>query len=211
MSDEVPAPPADPGPVPGAPTPPPLARPRTRFLVIGVVVAAALGVGLFTSLGSSSSGAPSTGDAVPAFSAANVGPAGPARVSVSASSTGGRPTVLLFFGAWCASCHTELPGLAAAVAAQHRAGGALAHVRVVGVDSLDSSSGAAAFAKSEGVTFPVAWDPDAHITTDQFFFTGDPYAVFVRADGTIDRIVRGSVLDGAGLTADERALTPSGS
>jgi len=61
------------------------------------------------------------------------------------------------------------------------------------------------------VTFPVAWDPDARITTDQFSFTGDPYAVFVRADGTIDRIVRGAVLDASGLTADERALTPSGS
>jgi peroxiredoxin len=174
-------------------------------LVIGVVVAAALGVGLFTSLGSSSSGAPSTGDAVPTFTAPNVGPTGSSQVSVSPSS--GRPTVLLFFGAWCASCHSELPGLAAAV----KAGGPLTHVRVLGVDSLDASSSAAAFAKQSGVTFPVAWDPDAHITTDQFSFTGDPYAVFVRADGTIDRIVRGSVLDGPGLTADARALlTPSG-
>jgi peroxiredoxin len=210
MSDDVPAPPADPGPVPGAPTPP-LRRPRKRFFVIGVVVAAALGVGLFTSLGSSSSGAPSAGDDVPAFSAPNVGSAGQAQVSVSPSSSGGRPTVLLFFGAWCPSCHTELPGLAAAVATQDKAGGPLSHVRVVGVDSLDSSTGAAAFAKQEGVTFPVAWDPDAHITTDQFSFTGDPYAVFVRADGTIDRIVRGAVLDGPGLTAAERALIPSGS
>jgi len=210
MSDEVPAPSAEPGPVPGAPAPP-FRRPRKRFLVIGIVVAAALGVGLFTSLGSSSSGAPSAGDAVPAFSAPNVGPAGPSQVSVSPSSTGGRPTVLLFFGAWCPSCHTELPGLATAVAAQHKAGGPLAQVRVVGVDSLDSSSSATAFAKQERVTFPVAWDPDARITTDQFSFTGDPYAVFVRADGTIDRIVRGAVLDASGLTADERALTPSGS
>jgi peroxiredoxin len=179
-------------------------------LVIGIVVAASLGVGLFTSLGSSSSGAPSTGDAVPTFSAPNVGPTAGSQVSVSPSSGGGRPTVLLFFGAWCASCHTELPGLAAAVAAQHKTGGPLAHVRVVGVDSLDSSSGASAFAKQEGVTFPVAWDPNAHITSDQFFFTGDPYAVFVRADGTIDRIVRGAVLDGSSMTADARALTPSG-
>jgi peroxiredoxin len=179
-------------------------------LVIGIVIAAALGVGLFTNLGSSSSGAPSTGDAVPAFSAPNVGPTAASQVSVSPSSTGGRPTVLLFFGAWCPSCHGELPGLAAAVTAQQKSHGPLSHVRVVGVDSLDSSSGAAAFAKQEGVTFPVAWDPNAHITTDQFFFTGDPYAVFVRADGTIDRIVRGAVLDGSSMTADARALTPSG-
>ena len=211
MSEAAPAPSADPGRGPGAPAPP-AGRPRKRFLVIGVVVAAALGVGLFTSVGSpSSSSAPSTGDAVPTLSGPNVGPTGPTEVSVSPSSTGGRPTVLLFFGAWCASCHGELPGLAAAVAAQNKTGGPLSHVRVVGVDSLDSSSGASAFAKSAGVTFPVAWDPDAHITTDQFFFTGDPYAVFVRADGTIDRIVRGAVLDGASMTADVRPLIPSGS
>jgi len=210
MSDDVPAPSADPGPVPGAPPPPPR-RPRRRFLVIGVLAAALLGIGLFTSLGSSSSGAPSAGDPVPAFSAPNVGPAGPTQVAVSPSTTGGRPTVLLFFGAWCPSCHVELPGLAAAVAAQDKAGGPLSHVRVVGVDSLDSSSGAASFAKQEGVTFPVAWDPDAHVTTDQFSFTGDPYAVFVRADGTIDHIVRGAALDATGLTAAARQLTPSGS
>jgi len=179
MTDGVPAPPADPGPVPGAPDSPPPRRPRKRFLVIGIVIAAALGVGLFTSLGSSSSGAPTTGSAVPSFSAPNVGPTGAHTVSVASSD--GVPTVLLFFGAWCPSCHTELPGLAAAV----KQGGPLSHVRVVGVDSLDSRSGATAFATQEGVTFPVAWDPDAHITTDQFSFTGDPYAVFVRADGTI--------------------------
>src|SRR3974390_146547 len=125
MSDEVPAPPADPGPVPGAPTPT-LRRPRKRFLVIGVAAAAALGVGLFTSLGSPA----------PPFPAPSVGPAGRSQVSVSPSSTGGRPTVLLFFGAWCPSCHTELPGLATAVAAQHKAGGPPAHVRAGRRDSL---------------------------------------------------------------------------
>jgi peroxiredoxin len=174
-------------------------------LVIGIVIAAALGVGLFTSLGSSSSGAPTTGSAVPSFSAPNVGPTGAHTVSVASSD--GVPTVLLFFGAWCPSCHTELPGLAAAV----EQGGPLSRVRVVGVDSLDSRSSATSFVKQEGVTFPVAWDPDAHVTTDQFSFTGDPYAVFVRSDGSIDRIVRGAVLDAAGLRADARALlTPSG-
>jgi peroxiredoxin len=178
-------------------------------LVIGIVLAVALGIGLFTSLGSSS-GAPSTGDAVPTFSAPNVGPTAGSQVSVSPSSTGGRPTVLLFFGAWCPSCHTELPSLAAAIAAQHQSHGPLSHVRVVGVDDLDSSAGAAAFAKQEGVTFPVAWDPNAHVTSDLFRFTGDPYAVFVRSDGTIDRIVRGAVLGPASLTADARALIPSG-
>ena len=90
------------------------------------------------------------------------------------------------------------------------AGGALSRVRVVGVDGLDSRSSAASFVHSSGVTFPVAYDPDAHITNDLFFFTGDPYAVFVNSDGTIAKIVRGDVLTPTSLTADERALIPNG-
>ena len=48
------------------------------------------------------------------------------------------------------------------------------------------------------------------ITSGLFYFDGDPYAVFVNGDGTIARIVRGAVLTPSSLTADERALIPSG-
>jgi hypothetical protein len=61
------------------------------------------------------------------------------------------------------------------------------------------------------VTFPVAYDPNVAITSGAFYFDGDPYAVFVRDDGTIAKIVRGDVLTPAGLVSDERALIPSGS
>src|SRR6516225_3297805 len=115
--------------------------PRKRFIVIGVVVAVALGVGLFTSLGtgqnsSSGSGAPHEGGPVPGFSAPNVGSAGASQVSVPADGgSGGTPAVLLFFGNWCPSCHQELPSLAAAVRQDTAAGGSLARIHVVGVDS----------------------------------------------------------------------------
>jgi peroxiredoxin len=82
---------------------------------------------------------------------------------------------------------------------------------VIGVDSEDSPSSAKAFIKSSGVTFPVAYDPNVQITSGAFYFDGDPYAVFVRANGTIDRIVRGATLTPASLVADERKLIPSGS
>ena len=91
------------------------------------------------------------------------------------------------------------------------AGGPLSRINVIGIDSEDSVSSAQAFIKSSGVTFPVAYDPNVQITSGAFYFDGDPYAVFVRADGTIDRIVRGATLDAAGLIADERRLIPSGS
>ncbi len=60
------------------------------------------------------------------------------------------------------------------------------------------------------MTFPVASDPLADITSGSFYFEGDPYAVFVRGDGTIAKIVGGAVLTPSSLAADERALIPSG-
>ncbi len=202
-------------------------KPRKVFLLIGIVLAVVLGVFLFTVLGtiqgtgsrsgsgsgSGSGSAPVTGDPVPSFSSKNVGPVGGSAVTV-ASKKDGTPTVLLFFGNWCPSCHQELPPLAAAVRSQVQAGGPLSHVRVVGVDSEDSETSAKSFVHSAGVTFPVAYDPNVDITSGLFYFTGDPYAVFVKADGTIAKIVRGDVLTPSMLTADERALlapvTPSG-
>ncbi|HEY3841729.1 MAG TPA: TlpA disulfide reductase family protein [Acidimicrobiales bacterium] len=194
-----------PGPEPAALPP---RQPRKIFLLVGVVVAAALGVGLFTSVGTNNSGAPHQGGPVPAFTGTNLN--GPGSVSVSSSGSNGLPTVLLFFGNWCDACHEELPPLAAAVRHQQAAGGALARVRVVGIDSEDTTGNAKAFIKSSGVTFPVAYDPNLDITSGDFYFTGDPFTVFVNGDGTINKIVDGAQLNAASFTADERALTPSG-
>jgi len=212
MSDASPPEPSAapaPGPEPaGGPGP---HKPRKVFLLVGIVVALVLGVFLFTGLGTNqnTSGAPHEGGPVPSFTAANVGPVGPHQVSVSAGGTGA-PTVLLFFGNWCASCHQELPPLAAAVEHQRQAHGSLARVQVVGIDDLDSAGSAHSFIRSSGVTFPVAYDPNATITANIFKFDGNPYAVFLRSDGTIQRIVRGAVLTPASLSAGERALIPSG-
>ncbi len=202
-------------------------KPRKIFLVVGLVLAVVLAIFLFTGLGTSDGstgggsgsgsgggggggGAPQAGSAVPTFSRTNVGPTGGSEVSVSPGGTDGRPTVLLFFGNWCPSCHQELPPLAAAVRSQDAAGGALSDIRVVGVDSEDKVSAAKGFIHSAGVTFPVAYDYDTSVTSGLFYFTGDPYAVFVKSDGKIAQIVRGDVLTPSSFTADERALIPSG-
>jgi peroxiredoxin len=174
-------------------------------------------VGLFThigansggSAGSGSGGQPQPGDPVPSFAQSNIGPSGAKTVAVSAHSSGGVPMALLFFGNWCPSCHQELPPLAAAVRQQQAESGPLSKVRVVGVDSEDSLSSAHSFIASSGVTFPVAYDPDVSITEGAFYFTGDPHAVFVRADGKIAKVEYGPITP-AQFTADERALIPSG-
>jgi thiol-disulfide isomerase/thioredoxin len=174
---------------PQAPLPP--RKPRKIFLVVGLVVAVALGIGLFT------------------FTAARVNGSGTLRVGGSGGSAG-RPTVLLFFGHWCTICSTELPKLASAVRSQDAAGGSLSRIRVVGVDSEDPLSVARSFVAGSGVTFPVAYDPNVAIMSGKFYFEGDPYAVFVDGDGTIDQVVA-SAISPAAFRADEQKLIPSGS
>jgi thiol-disulfide isomerase/thioredoxin len=191
---------------PGTPNP---RKPRKIFLLVGLVLAVALGIGLFTSVGThaSSSGAPHAGGPLPSFSGVNLN--GTGQVAVPANGVGnGRAGVVLFFGNWCTVCHTELPALAAAVQRQQAVGGSLAQVRVIGVDSEDTTANAKAFIHASGVTFPVAYDPNLLITSGAFYFRGDPYAVFVNADGTIAKIAQGP-LTVATFTADEKALTPT--
>jgi peroxiredoxin len=200
------------GPAPAAPgAVEPVRPPRKRFILIGLGIGLLiiLIVGLTTSIGSNPSTppAPRVGGPLPSFTRPNVGPSGATQVSVPGDGVGsGTPAVLLFFGNWCPSCHQELPPLAAAVRAQAKAGGALAHVRVIGVDSEDTVGKAKSFIKAAGVKFPVAYDSDASVLSGLFYFRGDPNAVFVDADGTIDKIVRGDGLTPSSFTADERAL-----
>jgi thiol-disulfide isomerase/thioredoxin len=211
------APPPEASPPPSEPEVAPTVRkPRKRFILIGlgIGILIILIVGLTTSIGTSptTTSAPRTGGPVPSFTRQNVGPVGSSQVSVPADGgSNGKPAVLLFFGNWCPSCHQELPPLAAAVRAQDKAGGALAQIRVIGVDSEDATGKAKSFITSAGVTFPVAYDSDASVLSGLFYFRGDPYAVFVKGDGTIDKIVRGDGLTPSTFTADERALLPSAS
>jgi thiol-disulfide isomerase/thioredoxin len=183
-------------------------KPRKVFLFVGVVLAAVLGVGLFTTVGTKkNTGAPHAGGPVPSFSAPRLN--GPGTVEIPGDGGGGgTPAVLLFFGDWCSSCHAELPPLAAAVTRQERAGGSLAKVRVIGVDSEDTQSLGEKFVKASGVEFPVARDPQIAITSGDFYFDGDPYAVFVEGDGRISAIVPGPI-SVARFTAEEKKLIPS--
>jgi peroxiredoxin len=211
MTDPTTGPPAQ--PPPSAQIPPsaqtPLARkPRKVFLLVGVVLAAALGVGLFTSIGTKkNTGPPQRGGPVPSFSAPRLNGSGTVEVPGDGGG-GGTPAVLLFFGKWCQVCHAELPPLAAAVQRQLKAGGALAKVHVIGVDSEDSQSTGEKFVEASGIGFPVAHDPQIAILSGDFYFDGDPNAVFVTGNGRISAIVSGPI-SVAKFTAEEKKLIPS--
>jgi hypothetical protein len=59
-----------------------------------------------------------------------------------------------------------------------------------------------------GIEFPVARDPQIGILSGDFYFDGDPNAVFVRGNGTISAIVSGPI-SVAKFTAEEKKLIPS--
>jgi len=197
------------GPVPSPPTPS-SRRPRPIFLLVGVVLAAALGIGLFTGIGThgGSGGRPVTGSAVPTFSLPRLG--GGPRVGVPADGGGdGRPAVILFFASWCGPCQKEVPAIASTYHHQQASGSRLAKVAMIGVDGNDPTGKALDFVHRSGVTFPVGADQTYTVTEGLFYFTSLPESVFVEGDGTIAGIHYGG-LTPAELVEWERRLLAAG-
>lgn len=164
---------------------------------MGVVLAAALGVGLFSTLGThGTTAAPQVGGAVPGFSLPRL--QGTGTVGVPADGGGeGHPAILLFFASWCTPCQAEIPELAATYHHQQATHSKLARVALLGVDGNDPTANAVAFVKKSGVSFPVGADRHYDVTSGKFYFTALPEAVMVDGNGTIAAIHYG------GLTSTE--------
>ena len=118
------------------------------------------------------------------------------------------PVVVYFYpSAYTGGCDLEAHTFAELKDKFTAAGATIIGVSADDIQRLNSFSSDSNYCAGK---FPVASDPGAGITSGLFYFDGDPYAVFVNGDGTIARIVRGAVLTPSSLTADERALIPSG-
>jgi thiol-disulfide isomerase/thioredoxin len=161
--------------------PPSPGRRRLLSLAVGLVLAAALWVGL------TAFSVPGLTRA-PAFSLPRLGP-GP-RVTVPIVGEGAHEAVVVtFFGSWCGDCHTELPGFAR-VAREAEASGD--KVRFIGVDDNDGQAAGLAFARKSGVTFPVGRDW-LSLTAPRYGIPGNPATVFIDAGGDVVKTVLGPI------------------
>lgn len=100
----------------------------------------------------------------------------------------GRASVLVFFASWCTPCRGEIPKVAAYVKGHDPS-----PVEVLGIDANDERSAAQAFVKKDGVTFPVAFDANGTVTSEEFGFAELPESVFISAKGVVEKVYFGAV------------------
>jgi cytochrome c biogenesis protein CcmG/thiol:disulfide interchange protein DsbE len=133
--------------------------------------------------GASSPSHPATNQQAPDFSLAALGGAA-GKVSLAAYA--GRPVIVNFFASWCVPCRKETPLLAHYYRATHGS------VAVVGIDSNDSQAAAVTFTRTEGVSYPLAYDPVAS-TAGAFGVAEIPQTFFLNARHRIVDRVFGAV------------------
>ena len=117
--------------------------------------------------------------AAPAFSLSVLGHSDQ---HVSLGQYSGRPLIVNFFASWCDVCKTETPLLAKFYHAEK------GKVALVGLDENDVLGNALSFTRTDGVTYPVGWDPQLSVAY-AYGVTALPQTFFLDARHRIvDRI-----------------------
>jgi cytochrome c biogenesis protein CcmG/thiol:disulfide interchange protein DsbE len=153
---------------------------KVASAVIAVCVAVVVAV---TTVAATSGTATSpAGQADPRAPAFTLSALGSSNSHVSLAAYAGRPVIVNFFASWCVPCRKETPLMARFYRSAHGT------ADVVGVDTNDSETAAMAFARSAGVSYPVAFDPAAK-TAGAFGVVAIPQTFFLNAQHRIvDRI-----------------------
>jgi thiol-disulfide isomerase/thioredoxin len=163
------------------------ARHKIASAVIALCVAGSLAAIAVASGGSSASSGASSGRAAdpvaPTFSFPVLGHTGQ-RVSLGDYS--GKPVIVNFFASWCVPCKQETPLLARFYHSEQ------AKVALVGLDENDVAGNATSFTHSDGVSYPVGFDPqlsaaDAYgvVALPQTFFLNSKHRIVDRIFGAV--------------------------
>jgi cytochrome c biogenesis protein CcmG, thiol:disulfide interchange protein DsbE len=148
--------------------------------LIGIALASSDGSG---SANPSTSPSPLTDSAAPTFRLPVLGHSGQ---QISLADYTGKPLIVNFFASWCEPCKQETPLLAKFYRTEH------GKVAVVGLDENDVRGSALSFAHTNGVTYPVGWDP-VDIAASAYGVDGLPQTFFLNARHRIVDRVFGAV------------------
>jgi thiol-disulfide isomerase/thioredoxin len=158
---------------------------RRSQLILGIVVAALLGVAAAVGLTTTAGQAKVSEPAARNFTLAELGRP---RTKISLAAFAGKPVILNFFASWCAPCKRETPMLASFYRQHH------GQVLVIGVDSNDENGPAMKFARAAGITYPVAVDPfPSSVTATSYRVLALPQTFFLNAQHKIVRHVVGDL------------------
>jgi cytochrome c biogenesis protein CcmG, thiol:disulfide interchange protein DsbE len=100
------------------------------------------------------------------------------------ASAHGHPALVVFWASWCEPCVREAPAL------ERFSRSAQGRGRMVGVDWSDARSGATAFIRRYGWTFPTVRD-DSGLVGNDYELTGLPTTFVLDGEGRIRRTLRG--------------------
>lgn len=103
----------------------------------------------------------------------------------------GEPLVVNFLASWCANCMEEM----AALQAVNDQG-----VRVIGVNLRESADTVTKIKTDSNSSFPIGLDTTGRVTR-AFKVTNLPGTVVLRADGTVDTVIRGPITEESLLEA----------
>jgi thiol-disulfide isomerase/thioredoxin len=162
-----------------------------RYLLVAAVVAGALALVEVATNGGDSSHARRAAPALPAEVLT------PPRATIA--SLRGKPALINFWASWCGPCEKEAPELA------RLARGLRGRATLVGVDWNDGRSGARAFIRRNGWSFPNLRDADGVVGND-YGLSGLPNTFVLDGGGRIVRVLRGPQT----VAGFERALRAAG-
>jgi thiol-disulfide isomerase/thioredoxin len=151
---------------------------------LGLTVAlGAVAIAVLAIFGLASSGNSKHGRAAPALPSEHLAGA-PATLPTLLQSAHGRPALVVFWASWCGPCIQEAPALERFARSKEGEG------RIVAVDWSDAKSGATAFIRRYGWTFPTLRDANGAVG-NRYEIAVLPTTFVLDSSGRIRRTLRG--------------------